>query len=59
MKTIADKMLFWKTMKPFLSEKYNYTFKTSLVHNSFVHIYCSILNGQKDLKTSLVMWWII
>ena len=32
----ADNKLFWKTMKPFLSEKYTYASKISLTHNDKV-----------------------
>ena len=32
-KNITDNKLFWKTMKPFLSEKCTYASKISLVHN--------------------------
>ena len=35
-KNIADNKLFWKTMKPFLSEKCTYASKISLVHNDNV-----------------------
>ena len=35
-KNITDNKLFWKTMKPFLSEKCTYASKISLVHNDNV-----------------------
>ena len=35
-RNITDNKLFWKTMKPFLSEKCSYASKISLVHNDNV-----------------------
>ena len=35
-KNITDNKLFWKTMKPFLSEKCTYASKISLIHNDNV-----------------------
>ena len=33
-KNVTDNKLFWKTMKPFLSDKCTHTSKTSLIHES-------------------------
>ena len=35
-KNITDNKLFWKTMKPFLNEKWTYASKIFLVHNENV-----------------------